>query len=256
MAVLHDITRSKEAERRLVRALGELESSNKELEQFASVASHDLQEPLRKIAGFTELLERRYRDRLDGDADRYLTYIVDAAKRMRILIDELLSYSRLGRGERKYLPIDCNKVLEQVLGDMEKTMKESGALVTHDELPAITADGVQLGQVFQNLIANAVKFCGNGQPRIHVSARHEGDEWIFSVRDNGIGIEPQFFPRIFGMFQRLHTQTEYPGSGIGLAVCKKIIERHGGRIWVESTVGKGSTFCFALPARGGGREDA
>ena len=252
MAVMHDITRSKEAERRLVRALGELESSNKELEQFASIASHDLQEPLRKISGFTELLERRYRDKLDPDADRYMEYIVDAAKRMRMLIDELLAYSRLGRGEKKYQPTDCNKVLGQVLGDMEKAIKERGALVTQDELPTLSADALQLGQVLQNLIANAVKFSGDGPPRVHISARQEGGEWIFSVRDNGIGIEPQFFPRIFVMFQRLHTQDEYPGSGIGLAVCRKIIERHGGRIWVESGAGSGSTFYFTLPAR---RED-
>jgi light-regulated signal transduction histidine kinase (bacteriophytochrome) len=191
---------------------------------------------------------------LGEDADRYIHYVVDGAARMRTLILEMLAYSRLGRGEMKVAPADCNKILERVLSDMDRSIEESGAVVTHNGLPTIIVNNVQIGQVFQNLISNAIKFRGNEPPRIHISARQEGTEWIFAVRDNGIGMEQAFFDRIFIMFQRLHTRAEYPGSGIGLAACKKIIERHGGVIWVESEPGKGSTFYFRLPEGRGGEE--
>jgi light-regulated signal transduction histidine kinase (bacteriophytochrome) len=237
---------------KLVQTLAELEHSNKELEQFAYVASHDLQEPLRKITSFIDLLERRYRDRLDADAGRYMRYIVDGAKRMQALINDLLAYSRLGARGKPFLETDCNKVLVRVLADFDKSIRNSGAEVTYDTLPTLMADELQIGQVFQNLIGNAIKFCRDTPPRIHISAKREGDGWIFSVSDNGIGLGQEFFDRIFVMFQRLHTQAEYPGTGIGLAICKKIVERHGGHIWAESEVGKGSTFYFKIPERQGG----
>jgi signal transduction histidine kinase len=235
--------------RKLAQTMAELERSNKELEQFAYVASHDLQEPLRKIASFIGLLEERYKDSFDREAVKYLHYVVDGAKRMQALINDLLAYSRLGTKGNPFLRTDCNKVLDRVLEDLDKPIKSRGADITYDALPTLVADELQLGQVLQNLIGNAVKFCSDSQPRIHISAARGDDEWIFSVRDNGIGIKEDFFDRIFVMFQRLHTQTEYPGTGIGLAVCKKIIERHGGRIWAESEVGKGSTFYFTIPDR-------
>ena len=250
-----ELEEHRRTEEKLAKTLAELERSNNELEQFAYIASHDLQEPLRKIGGFAELLEKRYKGHLGEDADRYIHYVVDGASRMRTLIHELLTYSRLGRGEMKVVLADCNNILERVLADMEKTIGESDAVVTTDALPAIMADAVQIGQVFQNLIGNAIKFRGDEAPRIHVSAKHEGSTWIFSVRDNGIGIEPAFFERIFAMFQRLHTKAEYPGTGIGLAACKKILERHGGNIWVESALGKGSTFYFRLPGERGRRDE-
>ncbi len=250
--IIRDITERKRAEKKLKQALADLERSNKELEQFAYVASHDLQEPLRKVASFTELLAKRYEGKLDRNADRYIEYIVDGAKRMHILINDLLAYSRVGTSTEKYVRTDCGEVITRVLDDMRKTIRESGAAVTHDKLPTVATDPTQIGRVFQNLIANAIKFRRDEPPRIHISARHEGKEWIFSVRDNGIGIQPQFFDRIFLMFQRLHTRAEYPGTGIGLAICKKIIENHGGHIWLESEVGGGSTFYFSIPEKTGG----
>lgn len=252
--IIRDITERKRAEERLKRALADLKRSNKELEQFAYVASHDLQEPLRKVASFTELLARRYKGKLDQDADRFIDYIVDGAKRMHTLINDLLAYSRVGTTTEKYVRTDCNEVMTQVLADMHQTIRESGATVAYDNLPVVTADPSQIGRVFQNLIANAIRFRRDEPPRIHVSARPEGKGWIFSVSDNGMGIEPEFFDRIFVMFQRLHTRAEYPGTGIGLAICKKIIERHGGHMWLESEVGKGSTFYFTIPERAGGEQ--
>lgn len=237
--------------RKLADTMTELERSNRELEQFAYVASHDLQEPLRKITSFIVLLEKSYKDSFDQEAVKYLHYVVDGAKRMQTLINDLLAYSRLGTRGKPFLKTDCNKVLDRVLADLDKPIKSSGADITYDALPILMVDELQLGQVFQNLIGNAVKFCRNLQPRIHISAKRGADEWLFSVSDNGIGIKGEFFDRIFVMFQRLHTQAEYPGTGIGLAVCKKIIERHGGRIWAESEVGKGSTFYFTIPERQG-----
>jgi signal transduction histidine kinase len=234
------------AEEKLEKTLIDLERSNKELEQFAYVASHDLQEPLRKVGSFTELLERRYKDQLGPDADRYIDYIVDGAKRMSMLINDLLTFSRIGTSAKQFSQTDCNSVLHRTLDDLQYRIRESGAEITSDDLPILMADEMQIGLVFQNLISNAMKFRRDESSRVHVSARHEKGGWIFSVSDNGIGIEPAYFEQIFVMFQRLHAKSEYKGTGIGLAICKKIVERHGGRIWVESSFGKGSTFYFTI----------
>jgi light-regulated signal transduction histidine kinase (bacteriophytochrome) len=198
------------------------------------------------IASYTQLLARRYRDRLDGDADEFIGYAVDGARRMQELILDLLALSRVGTRGKPFEPTDSGAVLEKVLVDLGPTIDQHGASVSHDELPTVSADPSQLQQLFQNLIANAIKFQGDRPPRVHVSAERQGDGWLFKIRDNGIGIEPQYADRIFVVFQRLHTQAEYPGTGIGLAICKKIVERHGGRIWVESEPGQGSTFCFTI----------
>jgi light-regulated signal transduction histidine kinase (bacteriophytochrome) len=226
-----------------------LRKSNEELEQFAYVASHDLQEPLRKISSFSELLAFQYKGRLDAEADRYLEYVIDGAYRMQTQIKELLEYSRIDRQGKEFILTDCNEVLNSTLKYIHLAIDEAGATVTHDPLPTINADGAQLGQVFQNLITNAVKFRGAETPLVQISAEQRKKEWIFSVKDNGIGIAPEYAERIFVMFQRLHTRTEYPGTGLGLAICKKIVERHKGRIWVESKPGKGATFYFSIPAR-------
>jgi PAS domain S-box-containing protein len=239
-AAARDITTQKRAEQELIR-------SNAELEQFAYVASHDLQEPLRAISGLTQLLAQRYQGRLDEKADRYISLTVDGCQRMQQLIHGLLAYSRLITRGRPLEPVDSEAVLERSLGDLQVAIAEAGAVVTHDRLPTLTADATQLGQLFQNLIGNALKFRNIAPPRIHVSARGDGEWWTFDVADNGIGIDPQYAEQIFAIFQRLHTRDEYPGTGIGLAICKKIVERHGGRIWVESQPGQGSTFRFTLP---------
>lgn len=237
---------------RIKRGMEELEESNKDLEQFAYVASHDLQEPLRKIASFTELLAKKYRGQLDSKADIYIDYIIDGAKRMRTLINDLLTYSRVTTHGKKFVEVDCNKVLSRVLHDMELSIKESGAVVTSDTLPAVMDDDLQIGQVFQNLISNAIRYRKNEPPNSYISSERRGNEWLILVRDNGIGIEPEYHERIFQLFQRLHTRAEYPaGTGIGLAVCKRVIERHGGRIWVASELGKGATFYFTIPMKGG-----
>jgi PAS domain S-box-containing protein len=235
-----DISKRKEMEADLAR-------SNRELELFAFVASHDLQEPLRKIAGFTELLARRYRGSFDEKAESYMAYIIDGATRMRTLINDLLSYSRVMRGDRELAEADCSAVVSKVIRDLELTIRESGAEIVCGTLPVIRADRSQLGRLFQNLISNAIKYRASAPPRIRIQAVRQGNIWLFSVADNGIGIAQEFFERIFVIFQRLHTRTEYSGTGIGLAVCQKIVERHGGTIWVESTPGTGSTFFFTLP---------
>jgi light-regulated signal transduction histidine kinase (bacteriophytochrome) len=225
----------------------ELERSNTELEQFAYVASHDLQEPLRMVTSYLQLLQRRYQGKFDDKADKYIYFAVDGASRMQVLINDLLEFSRVTTRANEHEPTDCEFILNQVLSGLELYIKENGAIVSHDPLPEIMADNTQLTQVFQNLIANGIKFHGEEAPKIHISAEKKASEWLFSVKDNGIGIDPQYSEKIFEVFKRLHKKEEYPGTGIGLAVCKKIVERHGGRIWVESELGKGSTFYFTLP---------
>jgi signal transduction histidine kinase len=225
-----------------------LARSNEDLGQFAYVASHDLQEPLRMVTSYVQLLAKRYQGKLDADANEFIDFAVDGAVRMRKLINDLLTYSRVGTQGKELSPTDSEAALAQSVKDLEVTIEENGALVTHDPLPTVMADRPQLGQLFQNLIGNAIKFRGNEPPRVHISASRNGSGWIFSVRDNGIGIAPEYSDRIFIIFQRLHSRQEYAGTGIGLAICKKIVERHGGHIWVESDVGKGATFCFSLPA--------
>jgi len=250
--ISQDISERKKSEEHLIEKVAELKRSNDDLEKFASVASHDLQEPLRMVASFTQLLAKRYKGRLDSDADEFIGYAVDGSNRMQSLIKDLLTYSRAGSNGRILREISSADALKTALTGLQATIVESGAEVTQEGLPALTTDDGQLALVFQNLVGNAIKYRSAEVPRIHVSAtKNGGNEWIFSVRDNGMGIEPQYFERIFVLFQRLHGQTEFKGSGIGLAICKKILERLGGRIWVESQLTKGSTFCFALPARDG-----
>jgi PAS domain S-box-containing protein len=239
-----DITGRKQTEE-------ELKRSNENLEEFAYVASHDLQEPLRMMASYSELLKRRYNDKLDTDANEFMGYIVDGAKRMQRLINDLLAYSRVGRTDTLIGEIDTNSILERVINSMMPVIEESKAGITHDELPTLVGSESNFIQLFQNLMGNAIKFHGHEPPRVHVSAVKEGGEWVFSIRDNGIGIEPQYNDRIFLIFQRLHARNEYPGTGIGLSICKKVVETHGGRIWMESALGKGSTFYFTVPIKGG-----
>lgn len=226
----------------------DLERSNGELEQFAYVASHDLQEPLRMVASFTQLLAKRYGDKLDESAHDFITYAVDGATRMQTLITDLLAFSRVGTQAKPLEPTECDAVLDRVLASLKLAIHESEAVIQRDPLPQVMADPVQLGQLFQNLLSNAMKFRGQAQPRIYLSARKDGDSWTFSIRDNGIGISPDHTDRIFVIFQRLHTKVEYPGTGIGLAISKKIVERHGGRIWVEAAPGGGSVFYFTIPS--------
>jgi PAS domain S-box-containing protein len=250
ISVIRDITERKQAQDALARQAAELARSNAELEQFAYVASHDLQEPLRMVASYTQLLARRYRGQLDADADEFIAYAVDGVTRMQQLINDLLAYSRVRSKGREFEEIPCEHVLASVLANLHEAIAETGAVITHDPLPVVTADPWQLIQLFQNLIGNAIKFHGPEPPRVEIAAGRREDEWVFSVRDNGIGIEPEYAERIFLIFQRLHSRAEYPGTGIGLAICKRIVERHGGRLWVESEPGKGSTFSFTLPTQG------
>jgi PAS domain S-box-containing protein len=251
-AAIRDITVRKDAETHLVKTVGELKRSNDELQQFAYVASHDLQEPLRMVASDTQLLAKRYKGRLDSEADEFIAYAVDGSNRMQGLIRDLLAYSRAGTNGKALRAVSSEKALKEALSNLRVTIQESGAFVTHDSLPTITSDETQLVQVFQNLVGNAIKYRSAEVPRVHVSATKNGSrEWIFCVRDNGLGIDPQYFERIFAVFQRLHGREEFKGTGIGLTICKKIVERLGGRIWVESQPEKGSTFCFALPEGAG-----
>jgi PAS domain S-box-containing protein len=251
-AAIRNITERKRAEQHLVKTVAELNRSNDELQQFAYVASHDLQEPLRMVASYTQLLAERYKGRLDSDADEFIAYAVDGSNRMQVLIQDLLAYSRAGTNGKALRKISSDNALTEALANLRATIQESGAVVTHDSLPLITTDGTQLAQIFQNLVGNAIKYRSAAVPNVHISAvKNGGNEWIFSVRDNGLGIDPQYFDRIFVLFQRLHGQTEFKGTGIGLAICKKMLERLGGRIWVESQPEKGSTFHFALPEKDG-----
>jgi len=257
--IFWDVTARKLAEEALEKAAAELARSNKELEQFAYVASHDLQEPLRMITSYTQLVSRRYADKLDDNAKEFMQFAVDGAMRMQRLIQDLLTYSRVGTRGKPFEATPCDHVVDNALANLKIALEESNATVTREALPVVLCDPVQLTQLFQNLIANALKFRGHAPPVIRVSAarrpRAEAtlsggppEEWVVSVSDNGIGIEPQYFERIFVIFQRLHTQDQYPGTGIGLAICRKIVERHGGCIWVDSKPGEGSTFHFTLPA--------
>ena len=225
-----------------------LAHSNAELEQFAYAASHDLQEPLRMITGYTQLLAKRYQGKLDKDADEFIGYAADGARRMNDMIKDLLAYSRLGTQGKQFEPTDCEVVFRETLAGMQVAIQESGAKVTHDPLPTVSGDGIQLGRLFQNLVGNAVKYRNGNAPEVRVTCARRDKDWLFSVIDNGIGIDPQHAERIFVIFQRLHTGEQYQGTGIGLASCKKIVERHGGTIWVKSEPGKGSTFYFSLPA--------
>jgi PAS domain S-box-containing protein len=245
--VFWDMTERKRAEERLNRLLVELERSNKELELFAYVASHDLQEPLRMVSSYTQLLERRYSDKLDDDAREFIGYAVDGASRMQRLINDLLDFSRVSTRGKPLEPTDVAEVLGTVRANLSVAIQESGALVMNEDMPRVMADAGQLGQLLQNLIGNAIKFRNGDRPHVHVRAVERDTHWEFSVHDNGIGIEPQYFERIFVIFQRLHAKNDYPGTGIGLALCKRVVERHGGTIWVESTPLEGSTFYFTIP---------
>jgi len=271
---IRDITERKRVEKelkQLKQKIDKLALSNKELEQFAYVASHDLQEPLRMVTSYLQLLSRRYKGKFDADAGEFIGFATDGATRMQRLIDDLLIYARVGTRSKEFEPTDCEAVLQQSLNNLKVSIDEKGARVTHDPLPTVMADYLQLTQLFQNLIGNAIKFHADEPPHIHVSCKsieewevQNGElkseirnlksknekGWIFSVSDNGIGIAPEFAERIFIIFQRLYDREKYPGTGIGLAVCKRIVECHGGRIWVESEPGKGSTFSFTIPAEG------
>jgi PAS domain S-box-containing protein len=233
----------------LVLINADLARSNAELEQFAYVATHDLQEPLRAVASCVQLLQKRYEGQLDARADEFIAHAVDGTKRMQTLINDLLSYSRISTHAKAFAPTDCEVVLHEAMANLSVAIEESHAQVTQDAMPTVNADATQLTQLFQNLIGNALKFRRECPSKIHVGAKLKKGEWQFSVTDNGIGMEPQYFERVFLVFQRLHTRKEYQGTGIGLAICKKVVERHGGRIWAESQPGEGATFCFTIPER-------
>jgi signal transduction histidine kinase len=237
-----------QAEQDLARKVEELARSNADLEQFAYVASHDLQEPLRMVAAYTQLLSERYRGKLDENADKFIGYACEGAARMQTLILDLLAFSRVGRNNAQCSHIDCNALMHDTLLNLSTAIAERGAVITHGNLPAVWADRSQVAQLFQNLIGNAIKFRGTAPPAISVQAEKAGEQWLFSVSDNGIGIAPEYTQNIFVVFQRLHARTEYPGNGIGLAICKKIVEHYGGKIWVESQPGQCSTFKFTLPS--------
>lgn len=242
-----DITEFLHARIELIWRTQELSRSNKELEQFAYVASHDLQEPLRMVASYTQLIAQRYRGKLDSDADEFINYAVDGATRMQAIINDLLTLSRVSTRNTAFSAVDAKLSLDRALANLRLVIAETGTTIICDSMPVLNADGSQLAQLFQNLIGNAIKFHGSESPRVEIGAQQVDGEWVFHVRDNGIGIAPEYFERIFLMFQRLHTKKEYPGTGIGLTICKKIVERHGGRIWIESEQGKGTTFHFTIP---------
>jgi len=242
-----DITMLKQTEEALAHHVKELARSNAELQQFAYVASHDLQEPLRMVSSYLQLLERRYKGRLDADADEFIGYAVEGARRMKGLIEDLLAYSRVGAEDRRLGSTSSDAALKRAIENLQYSANENGLRLTHDPLPTLKADGSQLVQLFQNIIGNALKFKSEKPPEVHVGAELKNGDWLFSVRDNGIGIDPTYVDRIFEIFKRLHGRNVYPGNGIGLAICRKIVERHGGRIWAESQLGKGATFYFTIP---------
>jgi PAS domain S-box-containing protein len=241
-AVLTDLTQRKQAEEELIR-------SNQDLQQFSYVTSHDLQEPLRNVASCLQMLEKKYKNKLDADADKLINYAVESSVRMKSLILDLLAYSRVATKGKLPERIDCEQVLDQTVTNLRSAISESGAVITRDPLPMIRADDTQMLQVFQNLLQNAIKFRRDEPPKVHVSAVKNKKEWQFSVRDNGIGIESEHLDRIFVIFQRLHKRSQYDGTGMGLAIVKKVVERHGGRVWVKSEPGVGSTFYFTMPAK-------
>jgi signal transduction histidine kinase len=236
------------AQEQLATKVEELARSNCDLEQFAYVASHDLQEPLRMVAAYTQLLSERYQGKLDSAADRYISYAVEGATRMQALLEDLLAFSRVGRNGAMPAPTDVNSAINEVLKNLDLALKEHGVTVTCHPLPTVMADRFQVVQLFQNLLGNAIKFRAKRNPCITISAEPKGREWLFSVFDNGIGIAEEHKDLVFKIFQRLHTRTEYPGNGVGLAICKKIVEHNGGRIWIESELGRGSNFRFTFPA--------
>jgi light-regulated signal transduction histidine kinase (bacteriophytochrome) len=242
-----EVAERERAEEEVKRSVADLARSNDELQQFAYVASHDLREPLRAVGGVVQLLEQNYKTQMDGRGREYIAHIVDGVSRMQMLIDDLLEFSRVGTRGHPVQVVESSKVMETVLSNLSMAVKESGAEVTHSDLPPLSCDATQLTQLLQNLVGNAIKFHGEARPEVHVTAEAKDAEWVFCVRDNGIGIEPQYYERIFTIFQRLHTRRAYSGSGIGLAICKKIVSLHGGRIWVESAAGKGARFYFTYP---------
>lgn len=247
VAVNRDITDQMEVEKALRERTQALETRNEELAQFAYAASHDLQEPLRMITAYLQLLSQRYEGQLDKEADEFIGYAVDGAKRMRQLITDLLAYSRVEQGNRTFTELSLEKILQQALLNLDISIQENQAIITHDPLPTVTAEKTQMLQLFQNLLSNAIKFRKQEAPLIHISAHQEKNAWVIRITDNGLGIDPKQAERIFTIFHRLHTQQEYPGTGIGLAICKKIVLNHGGTIWVESEPEVGSTFAFTLP---------
>jgi PAS domain S-box-containing protein len=244
--VSRDITERRQAEERLRQTAAELARSNADLEQFAYVASHDLQAPLRTVTSYSQLLSRRYAGRLDADADEFISYMATGARRMQSLIDDLLAYARVGSAVLVRVPTDLSALVDQVIADAR--MLDDQAVITRGELPTLSVDPRQLSQLFQNLLSNALKYHGPEPTRVDISAERDRTDWVFSIRDNGIGIDPAQAERIFLIFQRLHIQADYEGTGLGLAISKRVIERHGGRIWVESQPGSGATFRFTLPA--------
>ncbi len=259
LIVSYILSKHKKTEESLAQKTADLDRSNKELELFSQVASHDLREPLFTVSGFANLLKRRYKDKLDNDAQDYINYIVTGTAHMQQLVRDLLEYARVSTSDKPFIPVDCNDVFKKVLDNLKTTIEESGAVITSDPLPTVMSDETQSIQLFQNLIGNAIKYRRDDSPRIHVSAKRIDETaraeqqftikkgWLFSVSDNGIGIEPQYFERIFQLFQRLNRGDTSNGTGIGLAICRKIVERHDGHIWVKSEHGKGSVFYFIIP---------
>jgi signal transduction histidine kinase len=250
----HQLRLRRQSEEDLARKVEDLARSNADLEQFAYVASHDLQEPLRMVAAYTQLLGERYRGKLDENADKFIGYASEGALRMQSLIQDLLTFSRVGRHDAAVGRVDCNVAVQRAMVSLATAIQESSAVITYGLLPVVCADLSQLTQVFQNLFGNAIKFCGKGPPAISIQAENSGEDWLFSVRDNGIGIAAEYVENIFVVFQRLHARTEYAGNGIGLAICKKIIQHYGGKIWVETRAGQGSVFKFTLPSCGPPKE--